>query len=236
MFWNRSRRLPKPNAEGKIARSYSKWTIVGAISVAAAAAGWLVVARISAAGIRTESAQLASVLGLREGDRVADVGAGKGQYALELARLVGPTGRVFATEIDSRRRQQIRSAAASAGLAHLSVVEAREADTGLEAGCCDAILIRDVYHHVTRPVETNASLYQALRGGGRLAVVDFPPGWFLSTFFRVKDVPANRGGHGILPDIVIAELEATGFSLERRIDNWDGGSYCLVFQKPAASR
>jgi SAM-dependent methyltransferase len=214
-----------------MAPSRARWTIVAAISVAAAAGGWFIVARISAASIQSESAQLATVLELREGSRVADVGAGKGQYALELARLVGPTGHVFATEIDGKRREQIRSAAASAGLQHLSVVEATEVDTGLERGCCDAILIRDVYHHVTRPLETNASLYQAMRPGGRLAVVDFPSGWFLSTFFRVKGVPANRGGHGVPPDVVIAELETAGFSLARRIDNWDGGTYCLVFQK-----
>jgi SAM-dependent methyltransferase len=216
-----------------VAQSHSRWGIAGVILVAAAAGAWLIVARISAAGARSESAQLGIVLELREGSRVADVGAGNGTYALELARLVGPTGHVFATEIDSKRRRQIQSAAASAGLQHLSVVEAREADTGLERSCCDAILLRGVYHHVTRPLETNASLHHALRSGGRLAVLDFPPGWFLSTFFRLKDVPANRGGHGVPPDVVIQELETAGFSLERRIDKWDGRLYCLVFQKKA---
>lgn len=210
--------------------------IVGFVLVAVVAGGWLVVARISAASAKSKSAQLATVLGLREGSRVADVGAGKGQIALELARLVGPTGHVFATEIDGKRRQQIRSAAASAGLQHLSVVEASEVDTGLEPSCCDAILMRGVYHHVTQPVETNASLYQALRLGGRLAVVDFPPGWFLSKFFPVKGVAANRGGHGVPPEVVIEELEMAGFSLERRIDKWHGRLYCLVFKKGPGSR
>jgi SAM-dependent methyltransferase len=214
----------------------SRWKIAALVLVGAAAGGWIIVARITAASARSESARLAGLLGLREGSRVADVGAGTGTYSLELARVVGPTGYVFATEIDSERRGQIRSAAAGAGLQHLSVVEAREADTGLERGCCDAILMRDVYHHVTRPVETNASLHEALRPGGRFAVVDFPPGWFLSTFFRVKDVPANRRGHGVPPEVVIAELETAGFRLERRIDKWDGQSYCLVFQKQAGSQ
>src|SRR5262249_31796118 len=203
--------------DSNMARPHSRWTIVGALSVAAAF-GWWLVARASAASIRSESAQLASVLGLREGSRVADVGAGKGEYALELARLLGPLGHVFAPELDSKRRQQILSASARAGLGHLSVVEAGEVDTGLERDCCDAILMRGVYHHVTRPVETNASLYRALRPGGRLAVVDFPPGWFLSKFFPVKGVDANRGGHGVATEVVIEELETAGFSLERRID------------------
>src|SRR5262249_40200857 len=219
----------------EMARAQSRWTIVSAISIAAAG-GWFMVAPIRAASVRSESAKLATVLGLHEGSRIADIGAGKGKYALELARLVGPTGHVFATEIDSKRLRQIRSAIGSAGLQQLSVVEARELGTGLERSCCDAILMRGVYHHVTRPVETNASLYRALRSGGRLAVVDFPPGWFLSTFFRVKGVPANRGGHGVLPDVVIEELETAGFTFERRIDKWDGRLYCLVFQKHAESQ
>jgi protein-L-isoaspartate O-methyltransferase len=219
-----------------MARFRSTWGIVGVIFVAAAAGGWLIIARVKAVSARSESARLATVLALREGSRVADVGAGKGTYAVQLARLVGPTGHVFATEIDGKRLRQIRSAAVSAGLQHLSVVEAREADAGLESSCCDAILMRGVYHHVTRPVEINASLHRALRYGGRLAVVDFPPGWFLSTFFRVKGVPANRGGHGVPPEIVIEELETAGFSLERRMDEWDGRLYCLVFQKQAGSQ
>src|SRR5215510_3583841 len=185
---------------------HSKWLITSAISVAATVGVWFIVTRMSTASIRSESVRLAAVLGLREGSRVADVGAGTGRYALELARVVGPTGRVFATEIDSKRRDQIRSAAARTAVQNLSVVEAREIDTGLDVGCCDAILMRGVYHHVTRLVETNASLYQALRPGGRLALVDFPAGWFLSTFFQVKGVPANRGGHGVPADVVIDEL------------------------------
>ena len=212
------------------------WRIASLTLVTAATGSWLIVSRTLAASVRTESAQLATVLGVREGSRVADVGAGKGTYALELARLVGPRGHVFATEIDSKRRRHIQSAAARAVLQHVSVVEAREVDTGLERSCCDAIYLRGVYHHITRPVETSASLHQALRPGGRLAVVDFSPGWFLSTFFRVRGVPANRGGHGVPPDVVIAELEAAGFMLERRIDRWDGRLYCLVFEKPGGSQ
>jgi ubiquinone/menaquinone biosynthesis C-methylase UbiE len=204
--------------------------------MAVAAGGWLIEARISAASARSESERLAAMLGLRKGSRVADVGAGKGRMAVELARLVGPTGHVFATEIDNKRRQQIQSAAANLGLQHLSVVEAREVDTGLERSCCDAIVMRGVYHHVTQPVETNASLYQAVRAGGRLAVADFHSGWFLSTFFPAKGVHANRGGHGVPPEVVIEELETAGFNLERRVDKWSGRLYCLVFEKGPGSQ
>src|SRR5690606_33096795 len=56
-----------------------------------------------------EMARLREVLALRPGMSVADVGAGNGQLTLALAREVGPTGRVFATEIDSERVAALRA-------------------------------------------------------------------------------------------------------------------------------
>jgi SAM-dependent methyltransferase len=110
-------------------------------------------------------------------------------------------------------------------------LQARADATGLPEGCCDAAFLRGVYHHVTAPAETIRSLREALRPGGHLAIVDFRPSWFLSTFFPVRDVPANRDGHGIAPGIVISELTAGGFALIERDDAWPGGQYCLIFER-----
>src|SRR5712692_3907691 len=92
-------------------RSHSLPKLAGLVLVVAAASGWLIATRVTATGVRQEAAKLAEVLGLRTGNHVADIGAGKGSLAFEVARLVGPTGHVFATEIDSERRRQIQSAA-----------------------------------------------------------------------------------------------------------------------------
>src|SRR5262249_39097518 len=204
-------------------RSYSRAKLAALVAAVAAAGGWLIATQAAATGVRNEAAELAAVLGLDQDSRIADIGAGKGALSIELARHVVPAGHVFATEIDGDRRRQIQSAADEAVLSHVSVVGATETDTGLQPDCCDAIFLRTVYHHVTRPAETNTSLHDALRSGGRLAVIDFPSRWFLSTFFRVKGVPANRGGHGVPPDVVIEEFRSAGFILERRIDQWRGG-------------
>ena len=77
------------------------------------------------------------------------------------------------------------------------------------------------------------TLLEAIRPGGRLAIIDFEPSWFLSTFFPVKAVPSDRGGHGIPPDVVVRELTRAGFVLSRQIEDWAGGQYCLVFLKPS---
>ena len=172
-----------------------------------------------------EMPRLREALVLEAGRVVADVGAGEGGLTFALAKEVGPSGRVFSTEIDPRRLQRLREAAGAARLGNVTVLEAHGSETGLPAGCCDAIVLRRVYHHLTDPAGVDASLFRSLRPGGVLAVIDFPPPFFL-----------GRGALGVPADTVIAEMTGSGFELLRRIDDWPGrgplGSYCVLFRKP----
>jgi ubiquinone/menaquinone biosynthesis C-methylase UbiE len=182
-----------------------------------------------------ETDRLARLLVLEPTSQVADVGAGDGAYSLELASRVVPQGRVFATEIEPEDVEALGAKAVAAGLHNVTTLQAREDSTNLPTNCCDAVFLRGVYHHVTRPAETIASVRDALRPGGRLAMIDFEPSWFLSTFFPVRGVPANRGGHGVTPTIVVSELEQAGFTLVDRVNDWVDGQYCLVFRKPESA-
>ena len=206
------------------------WLVVPGLA-AAAVAGWVGYRTYEARRITRETSRLAAELSLEPTSRVADVGAGSGAYSLELASRIVTNGHVFATEIDETALERIRRAAAKAGVQNLTVIRGGEDSTNLPPGCCDAAFLRGVYHHITRPAETDASLAAAIRPGGRLAIIDFEPSWFLSTFFRVSGVPPDRGGHGVPPDVVIRELTQAGFVLLKRIDDWPRGQYCLVFQK-----
>jgi ubiquinone/menaquinone biosynthesis C-methylase UbiE len=172
-----------------------------------------------------EMQRLKQLLALQQGSVVADVGAGKGELTLALAGEVGSSGRVFSTEIDPNRLQRLRELAAGAKLGNVTVVEARSAETGLPQGCCDAIVLRRVYHHLIDLSSINASLLRSLRPGGVLVVIDFPPPFFWS-----------RGSLGVPAQAVIGEVTASGFERLRVIDDWPGrgplGSYCVVFRKP----
>jgi ubiquinone/menaquinone biosynthesis C-methylase UbiE len=175
-----------------------------------------------------EIGRLAELMAWKAGTVVADIGAGDGVYAFAAAGLVGPTGRVYATEIDAKKLAELRDEVAKRKLGNVMVVESKEAETNLPAGCCDAIFLRRVYHHLTKPVEFDAGLVRSLKSGGRLAIIDFPPRAGLEP---VEGVPSNRGGHGIPEKIVIEELKAAGLQVEKIVEDWPEGSYCVVFVK-----
>jgi len=172
-----------------------------------------------------ELPRLEQALTLGPGTVVADVGAGRGQLTRALAGLVGPRGHVFATEIDPDRVTALRAMLAGAGVGNVTVVQAQSGESGLPEGCCDAIVLRRVYHHLTDPAAATASLLRALRPGGRLAVIDFPPPPFL-----------GRGSLGVPAQTVIDEVTASGFERLQLHDDWPGrsplGSYGAIFRKP----
>jgi ubiquinone/menaquinone biosynthesis C-methylase UbiE len=175
----------------------------------------------------SEMPRLRQVLALKAGMVVADVGAGKGELTLAVAREVGTKGHVFSTEIDPARLRQLRETVRGAGLDNVTVVEAQSSETGLPPNCCDAIVLRRVYHHLIPPVRLNASLRQSLRPGGVLVIIDFPPpfSWM-------------RGSLGVPAQAVIDEVKEAGFELVQLISDWPGRgplrSYCAVFRKPLA--
>jgi len=183
-----------------------------------------------------EMPRLREVLALRSGMSVADVGTGKGQLALALAREVGPAGRVFATDIDAERVAALRAAVEKDNLRNVVPVQAKPRETGLSGACCDAIVLRRVYHHLTDPAEINLGLRDALRPGGLLVVIDFAPPLAWLWPWPPEGVPSNRGGHGIESKIVIDEVTASGFELKEIVKDWPGpwplDTYGLVFRKP----
>jgi len=197
---------------------------------AVATAGWFGYRAFAAGRVSQETDRLAEILSLEPTSRVADVGAGGGAFSMELASRIVPQGHVFATEIEEDAVADIRADASAANLQNVTVIRAAETSSNLPTACCDAVFLRSVYHHITKPVETNRSLRDALRPHGRLAIIDFEPSWFLSTFFPVRGVAASRGGHGVPPAVVVTEMQQAGFSLIDQMDEWTGGQYCLVFQ------
>ena len=166
---------------------------------------------------QVEVPQLVKILELKPGMTVADVGAGFGAWTIALAKWLGPNGRVYASDIGAQQLGILREAVQRERLTNVTVLEAGERSTNLPAACCDAILVRDAYHHFTQPADLTRSLAAALKPGGRLAVIDFPT---RPNTEVPAGVPANRGGHGVPPEIVVSEVTAAGLTHVRTTPNW----------------
>jgi ubiquinone/menaquinone biosynthesis C-methylase UbiE len=178
--------------------------ILCAIAALALAAG-VVCAQDNAA----DAKRLIEALQARPGSVVAEIGAGGGELTIALAKHVGPDGKMFTSELGEDRLKRLRVAVEKSGLANVEVIEGHESRANLPDLCCDAIFMRSVYHHFGDPAAINPTFFQALKPGGRIAVIDFAP---------PKDTAAagKRGGdgaHGVTAEVVADELKAAGFDV-----------------------
>jgi precorrin-6B methylase 2 len=215
----------------RMSRSPRSWLAGGALvaTVAVAAAAGLLVQTGQADRLLAlargddwphEADRLMSLLSLEPGMVVADVGAGRGELAVEMAKRLGASGRVYATEIDAGRLDDIRRAVRAAGIDTVTVVTAGERESHLPEGCCDAIYLREVYHHFSDPAFTTTTLHRALKPGGLLAVIDYPR-------------RESFGGdcHCIDKRELIQQVTAAGFDHVSDEDRWSGSRYIVVFRK-----
>jgi ubiquinone/menaquinone biosynthesis C-methylase UbiE len=180
----------------------------------------------------SEIQRLAKVMNWRPGQVIADVGAGEGEIGFAAASAVGETGKVYLTELDEKKFAALQKDAGRRHLRNVVILAAAEKETKLPDNCCDAIILRRVYHHFTAPVEMDASLLRSLRSGGLLAVIEFAPRKSLTASDPVKGVPSNRGGHGIPKKILVEELTEAGFKPDKTFDDWPDDGYCVLFRKP----
>jgi ubiquinone/menaquinone biosynthesis C-methylase UbiE len=170
-------------------------------------------------------------LAVGEGMTVCEMGAGDGELTIAAAKLVGSTGRVYTSELGDARVKTLRDRTAATGLPHITVVEGAAEKTNFPAGACDALFMRNVYHHFAEPAAINLSIAASLKPDGRLAVVDFtPPN-------KEAERAADRskdGMHGISAASVSRELTAAGFEV---VSSEAGGQrWFMVVAKRTASR
>ncbi len=158
---------------------------------------------------REQPERVLDALGIGSGMAVADVGAGTGYFTVRIARRVGTTGKVWATDLQP---EMLRLLDGRLSREHLGNVELRRAgdhDTGLPDDCCDVILLVDVYHELDDPAAILAGLRHALRPHGRLVLVEY----------RREDPKVQiKPEHEMTLSQIKRELGALGFHFERSLE------------------
>jgi precorrin-6B methylase 2 len=117
---------------------------------------------------------IASLLQLKPGMTAAEVGAGSGFVARQMAAQVGPEGKVIAADLDGRMVAYMNERARLEGLANFKAVQAQPASAGLDPGSVDAVAIVNALSGFNRKAEMLQSVAASLKPGGLLLVVDFP--------------------------------------------------------------
>jgi ubiquinone/menaquinone biosynthesis C-methylase UbiE len=148
-------------------------------------------------------------LGVRAGSRVADVGAGTGYFTFHLARRVGPTGRVYAVDVNPGALEDIAREARGRRLENITIVTGTESDPRLPADSLDMVLVVNTYHELRDPNGMLQGIRRALKPRGLLAVIDADAG--------LSEGPDSYlRHHRISSQDVLQEATATGFRFVRR--------------------
>jgi len=87
-------------------------------------------------------------LPLRKGMTVVDYACGPGRYCIDIARFIGPEGKVYAVDVQPLAVQIVRGKAARQALASIEPILARAYDTGIPSSCADLVLLLDALHQI----------------------------------------------------------------------------------------
>ena len=167
---------------------------------------------------------IVAAIGLRKGHSVGDIGAGTGLLSSKMAEAVGPRGRVYAVDIVPEFLERIQTRVDEEGLSNVSVVQGGERATGLPRGTLDVAFMCDTYHHLEYPVAYMRSVFETLRPGSKLVLVDMIRVEGESSPSVLRHVRTGKAS-------VIEEVERAGFRFESEIDLLEE-NYYLYFRRP----
>jgi ubiquinone/menaquinone biosynthesis C-methylase UbiE len=147
---------------------------------------------------------------IREGMTVAEIGAGTGFFSRRLAKAVGPSGKVYAEDIQPEMLDLLKQNAAKEGIGNVIPVLGTETDPKLPARGVDRILLVDVYHEFQKPEPMLAAMRDSLAPGGTITLVEYRLEGETASHINLK--------HRMSVDQVLSEWTAAGFLLLKQIE------------------
>lgn len=145
-----------------------------------------------------------AALGVEQGSRVADLGAGGGYFTFPLARAVGPQGVVYAVDTDADMSLLVSQKASAGNVSNVIPVAAQPDDPDLPQ-TVDLVLTVNAFHHLPQPATYFATVAKHLNPGGRVAVIEAHPKWFVF-------------GHATQPSTIASDMADAGYLLAERHD------------------
>jgi len=148
-----------------------------------------------------QPARTIAALEIQPGSTVADLGAGSGYYSFRIAPLVGPTGKVLAVDIEPSMLEVIDARARREGIGNVQTVRSSAQDPHLPPASVDLVFMVDVYHELEYPYEIMQKVREALKPGGRVALVEY----------RAEDPAVMiKAVHKMSQPQILREMDAAG--------------------------
>ncbi|MFN3467037.1 MAG: class I SAM-dependent methyltransferase, partial [Candidatus Brocadiales bacterium] len=161
-------------------------------------------------------------LRLREGDTVADIGAGTGYFTLPMARRVGARGLVYAEDVQQAMVDYLSKKVETLELKNIRVVMGKADNPTLPEDSLDLALVANTYHEVEKPLLLLENIRKELKSGGRLVIIDWGP---------ERESPVGPPQQErVSEDTVIKETGQVGLDLSER-QMFMPYHYFLVFKK-----
>jgi len=183
-----------------------------------AGAGWLV--RPEREAEEQPDAAL-DAIEVARGSTAADIGAGAGYMTWRLAERVGPSGKVYANDIQPQMLDLLRANMEERKITNVETVLGAVDDPRLPRGAIDLVLLVDVYHEFSAPQQMLGHIRESLKPGGRMVLLEY----------RAEDpkVPI-RPEHKMTVEQVKIEIEPEGFRLDRVIETLPR-QHILIFRR-----
>jgi ubiquinone/menaquinone biosynthesis C-methylase UbiE len=160
-------------------------------------------------------------IGIRQGSIVADIGAGSGYMTVRMAARVGPSGTVYATDLQAPMLALLQKRLAREHIANVQLVQGAVDDPRLPPSTIEMALLVDVYHEFSAPQAMLRHLRDALTPGGRLVLLEY----------RKEDASIPiRVEHKMTVAEAKQEIEAEGYTLTR-VDEALPRQHILIFAK-----
>lgn len=169
--------------------------------------------------------QIVEYCEIAPGSTVADIGAGTGLFTRLFSTAVGDEGRVVAVDISENFLEHIRNTSRELGLRNVDTLLGKDDSTELRPGTIDTAFICDTYHHFEYPQKTMASLFAAMKPGGRLILIDFHRIEGVSSEWTMGHVRAGQ-------EVFEAEVTKSGFVKVTENADLLKENYFVVFKKP----
>lgn len=146
--------------------------------------------------------QVMDSMAVKVGMTIAEIGAGRGRYAVHMARRVGSVGKIYANDIDQKALDYLNLRCKRDKISNITTILGTVTDPKLPPGLMDLVYVINTYHHLDDPVALMKNISRALTSDGKLVIIEHDP-------TKIQEM----GPHSTTPEKLIKQANEAGFEV-----------------------